>query len=409
MSLFWSQWKPQYWTKSTVEWLQKDWNITLIRAPMAIEAGGYLTNKQAEAKKMKTVVEAAIDAGIYVIIDWHDHNAEDHEEEAAQFFRKAAQKYGNVPNVIFEIYNEPIRQNWSLTIKPYHERIVSVIREHSSNLIVLGTRFWSQDVDEAAKDPVQGENLAYTIHFYANTHMQELPLAATARRQELRDKVTQAVESVAVFATEWGTCDASGDGTLNLQEAKTWLDFFKELKISHANWAVSDKQEACSALLPGASGEGGWRDCHLDCELTESGHFVRAMLRGEDMPTELPTPCPVLTTPPPGQCVDSTEDCSEKKCCNELGFQKNEYWATCKASCTPGIDPTDPPEYATPWTCKAAGVSQLYHFLPCLGHSFTVFHMLSPFPDSCSGIWVCVLFDADHMCRQIWLFSARRY
>eukprot|EP00438_Fugacium_kawagutii_P022614 Skav211578 [mRNA] locus=scaffold2913:21222:24772:+ [translate_table: standard] len=355
MSLFWSQWKPQYWTKSTVEWLQKDWNITLIRAPMAIEAGGYLTNKQAEAKKMKTVVEAAIDAGIYVIIDWHDHNAEDHEEEAAQFFRKAAQKYGNVPNVIFEIYNEPIRQNWSLTIKPYHERIVSVIREHSSNLIVLGTRFWSQDVDEAAKDPVQGENLAYTIHFYANTHMQELPLAATARRQELRDKVTQAVESVAVFATAWGTCDASGDGTLNLQEAKTWLDFFKELKISHANWAVSDKQEACSALLPGASGEGGWRDCHLDC------------------------------------------------------FQKNEYWATCKASCTPGIDPTDPPEYATPWTCKAAGVSQMYHFLPCLGHSFIVFHMLSPFSDSCSGIWVCVLFDADHMCRQIWLFSARRY
>lgn len=109
-----------------------------------------------------------------VIIDWHDHNAEDHEEEAAKFFRKAAQKYGNIPNVIFEIYNEPIRQNWSETIKPYHERIVSVIREHSSNLIVLGTKTWSQDVDEAAEDPVQGENLAYTIHFYANTHMQEL-------------------------------------------------------------------------------------------------------------------------------------------------------------------------------------------------------------------------------------------
>ena len=35
------------------------------------------------------------------------------------------------------------------------------------------------------------------------------------------------------------------------------------------------------------------------------------------------------------------------------GFQKNEHWASCKTSCTAGIDPADPPEYATPWTCKA--------------------------------------------------------
>lgn len=135
--------------------------------------------------------------------------------------------------------------------------------------------------------------------------------------EELRDKVTKAVESVAVFATEWGTCDASGDGTLNFEETKTWLlgllwhavaicslgfgtvwviidtcwemlsiptwcntlrspcflrhdetclrlDFFERLNISDANWAVSDKQEACSALLPGASGEGGWKDCDLE-------------------------------------------------------------------------------------------------------------------------------------------------
>ena len=42
------------------------------------------------------------------------------------------------------------------------------------------------------------------------------------------------------------------------------LDFFERLNISDANWAVSDKQEACSALLPGASGEGGWKDCDLN-------------------------------------------------------------------------------------------------------------------------------------------------
>ena len=66
MSLFWSQWKPQFWTKGTTEWLQKDWGVTLIRAAMAVESGGYLTNEEAELKKVKTVVDAAIDVGIYV-------------------------------------------------------------------------------------------------------------------------------------------------------------------------------------------------------------------------------------------------------------------------------------------------------------------------------------------------------
>ena len=71
---------------------------------------------------------------------------------------------------------------------------VQVIRANSNNLIILGTRVWSQDVmshprvqqlhpsaaqdvDGAAEDPVEGENLAYTIHFYANTHKQaQLPI-----------------------------------------------------------------------------------------------------------------------------------------------------------------------------------------------------------------------------------------
>jgi endoglucanase len=251
-----------------------------------------------------------------------------------------AKQYGGYPNVMFEVFNEPVEQSWDEVIKPYHEQIVPVIREYTENIIILGTRTWSQGVDEAAESPVEGNNLAYTVHFYANTH-----------KQELRDKVSTALEKIAVFATEWGTCDASGDGTLNFAETLTWLDFFERHNISDANWAVSDKEEACSALLPGASGDGGWQLC----ELTPSGHFVRASLRREVLAESLPEPCPKLTTPHPGMCSTASDDCSETGCCNDLGskcYRKNEYWASCRVSCTPGEDPNDPPEHRTPWSCE---------------------------------------------------------
>ena len=48
---------------------------------------------------------------------------------------------------------------------------------------------------------------------------------------------------VAIFATEWGTCDASGDSTLDLGETQAWLNFFAQHHVSDENWTVSDKSE----------------------------------------------------------------------------------------------------------------------------------------------------------------------
>jgi len=47
-------------------------------------------------------------------------------------------------------------------------------------------------------------------------------------------------------------------------------------------------------------------------------------------------------------------------CCNDPSMQcyeKDPYWASCKQSCTPGIDSNDPIEYQTPWTCTLLGSS----------------------------------------------------
>lgn len=272
VSFFWSQWIGKYYTPEAVAWLKKDWNATIVRAAIAVDAGGYLTQPEAEMKRARTVIDAALKEGIYVIVDWHSHNAHRYPEAAVEFFSAIAEAYGDKPNLIYEPFNEPLnRVSWSETIKPYHEKVIAAIRKHDKdNLIVLGNPTWSQDVDVAAADPIKDPNVAYTLHFYAGTH-----------KQFLRDKAKKAMDlGVALFVTEWGTVNANGDGAIDRESTEAWMAFLREHHISHLNWSIADKVESSAILHPGASEKGGWK---LE-DLTESGRYVREIVRGWKTP-----------------------------------------------------------------------------------------------------------------------------
>lgn len=263
MSLFWSQWMGQYYTPETVKWLKEDWKCTVIRAAMGVEKGGYLSNPEEEKQKVITVVDAAIDQGVYVIIDYHSHEAHTNPDAAKKFFAEMAEKYGKYPNVLYEIYNEPLKEpTWSGDLKPYSEAVIATIRKHDpDNIVICGTRQWSQLVHEASEDPVKDVNTVYTVHFYAATH-----------GGWLREEAEKAMKNgVAIFISEYGTCDASGDGRFDTNHTQEWYDFMDEYKISWCNWSIADKVETSAALQPGASGKGGWDES----QLTPSGKFVR--------------------------------------------------------------------------------------------------------------------------------------
>lgn len=263
MSLFWSQWSTQhFYSKETAKELRDDWCNNVIRAAMAVDDdGGYLTNP-GEENKVRTVVEAAIDLGMYVVIDWHSHHAEDHEAAAIDFFSRMAQDYGDYPNIIYETYNEPLDVSWSNDLKPYHEAVIAAIREHDqNNIIVCGTPNWSQDVDAAASDPITGyDNIAYTLHYYAGSHF-----------SELRAKGDAALNSnLALFVTEYGLVNADGDGGVDEGSSNEWYDWMEQHNISHCNWSANDKNEGSSAFVSG-TGPSGWSESNL----TASGKFVR--------------------------------------------------------------------------------------------------------------------------------------
>jgi endoglucanase len=264
MSLFWSQWMGQYYNADVVKWLRDDWKCTVIRAAMGVDMGGYLENPDTEKMKVIDVVDAAIAKGIYVIIDYHSHEAQKNPAAAQRFFSEMAKKYGNIPNIIYEVYNEPLAAtSWNKDIKPYAEGVLAKIRKYdSTNIVVVGTRQWSQLVSEAAANPIKDPKVMYTLHFYPGTH-----------KQELRVEAQKALDmGIALFVTEYGTCDASGNSNFSPEETALWYAFLDEHKISYCNWSIADKAETASALIPGASPFGGW----AEYDLTPSGQLVRA-------------------------------------------------------------------------------------------------------------------------------------
>jgi aryl-phospho-beta-D-glucosidase BglC (GH1 family) len=269
-SLFWSNTgmdgdEHRYYNADVVAYVQKNWNAPIIRVAIGgTSKGGYLTHPDDNMQRAERVIDAAIAQGMYVIVDWHSHEAEKYPELAIKFFEAIATQYGKHPNLIYEIYNEPLaKTDWSATVKPYAEKVIPKIRAiDPDNLIVVGTQTWSQDVDKAADDPIKSFiNIAYVLHFYAGTH-----------KEPLRKKAEYALsKGIALMVTEWGGVNANGDGAIDKEETERWLAFMRKHQLTHCNWALSEKKEGASQLKSGTAPDGKW----TDADLTESGLYVR--------------------------------------------------------------------------------------------------------------------------------------
>jgi hypothetical protein len=234
MSSMWLNWDASRYAqdKDGLAWMRDNWNLEIFRIAMGVDAeGAYLEDPEAATQAVDRIVQNAIDLGVYVIIDWHDHDAITHKVEATGFFREVAAKWGEYPNVLYEVFNEPLAVDWTTQLAPYHRSLVAAIREiDPDNLILLGTPNWDQDVDIAAADPIAGENLLYTLHFYACTHGAEYRnRAKTARSLGLP-----------LFVSEWGATDADGgtDGIVCESEARAWHDWLDQANISWTAWKL---------------------------------------------------------------------------------------------------------------------------------------------------------------------------
>lgn len=305
VSSMWLNWDPTGYAESleSLRYMRDNWGLSLIRAAMGIDAeGAYLEDPEHARAQVETIIHNALRLGVYVLVDWHDHAAEEHQSEAQAFFDQLAQTYGHVPNLLYEVYNEPLDVSWDATLKPYHEALRDTIRAHDpDNIIILGTPNWSQDVDVAAANPVTGENLMYTVHFYSCTH-----------DSQLRARAKQALQAgLPLFVTEWGATHADGgiDGVVCESEAAAWHDWMDENYISWAAWKFDGCTDStCFFVDRNVPVDGNWSDDQLN------GHapFVIERMKRENPPPDTTDPNPDPQCVPSGTCADgSGMDCGE--------------------------------------------------------------------------------------------------
>lgn len=240
-------WYPEYVNDKCFKELHDKWGTNVVRLAMYTEeyngyCSGDANNRKELRKLVKKGVELADKYNMYVIVDWHilsDGNPNTHKKAAKSFFKDMSKVLKGYDNVIYEICNEPNGGTTWKEIKSYASSIIPVIRKNDKDaVIIVGTPTWSQDVDQAAADPIKEDNIMYALHFYAGTH-----------KADLRKKMTDAIKAgLPVFVSEFGICDASGSGAINKEEANKWISTMNKYDISYVAWNLSNKGETSAVI-----------------------------------------------------------------------------------------------------------------------------------------------------------------
>ena len=268
---------PEYVNEACFTELTDKFGMSMLRIAMysaeADDVLGYADGDDAHRAELERMIlesaEITAKLGIYMIIDWHillDYDPNMHTDKAILFFKNVCPKLKAYDHIIYEICNEPNMDTTWAQITEYANQVIPVIREiDPDKVIIVGTPVWSQRVDEALKAPLAYPNLVYTLHLYADTH-----------KDELRQLMVEAIEGgLPVFVSEFGICDASGNGPINDEETNKWIALMNQYKVSYALWNLSNKDETSAILAPTCTRNCGFEEEDFSpCGKRVAGYMV---------------------------------------------------------------------------------------------------------------------------------------
>ncbi|MFJ4099476.1 cellulase family glycosylhydrolase [Amycolatopsis japonica] len=282
MSTHGIQWYSQCVKTASLDALANDWKADILRVAMYIQDDGYESNPRKFTDMMHNYIEEATKRGMYVLVDWHQLDPGDPNENtelAKTFFAEIAQRHKDKVNIIYDVANEPNGVSWA-DVKSYAEEVIPVIRAQDPDSVVfLGTHGWStfgisdgRDENDILDNPVNATNIMYTFHFYAASH-----------QDEHYDALARTADKLPIFVTEFGTQTYTGDGGNDFTYSQKYLDLLAAKKIGWTNWNFSDDFRSGAVFKTGTCAGNAFTGTSM---LKPAGVWVRDRIRTpDDFPT----------------------------------------------------------------------------------------------------------------------------
>lgn len=267
----------EYYNKNSLSTIES-WGANVLRIPVDTDEyyQGYVSNPDI-INRVFEIADICVELDMYVIIDWHvlhEGNPNIYIEQSKEFFNQIATKYKDVPNILYEICNEPNGDDttWE-EIKKYANEVIPVIRNiDDDSIIIVGTPSWSHNIDEVVDNGLEYNNIMYTCHMYASS-----------LSNDKMDRLKTAVENnIPIFITEFGTA-ITGRGTqggLLKENSDLIANYMKENNISWCNWSMTDHYEGLALVKYNQ-----WDNSLNDDILSESGKYIKQLLQNSQIQT----------------------------------------------------------------------------------------------------------------------------
>jgi hypothetical protein len=240
--------------------IARDWHANVVRISLHPALWKHSPHQQILAT-LDREINAALDNGMYVILDWHTIGWPDGYYEsinkdwtddppdlydsnfdlAKSFWDAVSARFGQDNRIIFELWNEPVlskkeedednvRPQWQ-QLKPYFAQLLRIVRTHSQNVVLATGNEWAYDLRGIRSDPLPGTDIAYSWHIYAGTDDDDP--AQWARHLDSLQTIAP------VMVTEWGFQQHTTEsfrGTAKTFGIKFVRDFLQARHLHSTAW-----------------------------------------------------------------------------------------------------------------------------------------------------------------------------
>ena len=257
----------------------KSWGVNVIRIGLQISD---FKDEQLKEDFYNTI-DLLIKKDIYVVLlSWSSLKEGEGTDIVGEYFVELAKKYKNVPNIIYELANEPAPEiSWEYIVQ-YSNDLISKIRDIDKNKVIIvpcpnaDTRPNQVSLSDLKDNEGNAyKNIMISYHMYTGNKLTEQLIGY------LNDAFSK---EIPIFVTEWGTSMSNGHDGFYEAYSNAFLKLLEEYNISWCNFHLTDfnaaEYRAPNSEYAGIVKHNQWNNSLNNDILTDSGKYIKSIIMG---------------------------------------------------------------------------------------------------------------------------------